>query len=77
MEIDQQPTLRGKIMANENNFTPEQATKIVKLRDALIAEDFGEAWHQLYALVCPDFASHTPWMEIERLASESEEAPDL
>ena len=48
----------------------ELAKKILAIRDAIILEDYGEAWHMLYTIANPDFdkLSDEVWDELEKLA---------
>ena len=39
------------------------------MRDALVEEDYNEAYHQLYSIADPEFTSFTPWDELEEGAS--------
>ena len=43
------------------------AKQILKARDALIKEDYEDAYHQLYGLASPEFDKFNPWQEIEAL----------
>ena len=46
------------------------ARKILKIRDALINEDYVEAYHWCYAIAHPDFNvySNKVWKELEKMA---------
>lgn len=44
------------------------AEKLLRVRDALTAEDYNEAWHWLYSIANPEFDSFTPWAELEDIA---------
>lgn len=46
----------------------DMAKKLLGIRDALIAEDYMEAYHQLYSIVCPFFDKFEPWAELEQKA---------
>ena len=39
--------------------------KILKARDALVAGDTDEAYHQLYSIADPEFLSRDPWAKLE------------
>ena len=39
--------------------------KLLAVRDALAAEDAGEAYHQLYSIACPGFGELDPWAKLE------------
>jgi hypothetical protein len=47
--------------------------KILNCRDAIVKEDFSEAYHQLYSIADPYFTSFTPWKEIEEAVKDMEE----
>ena len=46
------------------------AIKILKIRDALIEEDYQEAWHWLYQIASPNFDKNyeDTWTDLEKLA---------
>jgi len=44
------------------------AAGLIAVRDALIDRDMDEAYHQLYALACPDFSRPQPWAAWEAAA---------
>lgn len=50
-----------------------KASALIAIRDALIAEDIQEAYHQLRMIVDPNndvwLAEHNHWAELEREAS--------
>jgi len=50
-------------------MTQEEAEKILKVRDAIIEQDYNEAWHWLYSIASPGFDKLEPWEELENLAS--------
>jgi hypothetical protein len=50
------------------------AKKIIAARDALIAGNTDEAYHQLYSIADPAFESFTPWATLE---AQSNAADDL
>jgi hypothetical protein len=56
-------------------MTPKIALKILAARDALLADDKEEAYHQLYAIADESFTSPTPWWDLEQLAL-SEPTPE-
>jgi hypothetical protein len=70
--VDVEPTkvaqLREKI-SNRPTVTMS-AVKVLAIRDALIAEDYEEAYHQLYGAVDPTFTKLEPWAELERIRDE-------
>lgn len=39
--------------------------KLLAIRDALIKEDYYEAWHQLYLIADPECLEFTPWAKLE------------
>lgn len=45
----------------------KNATKILAVRDALVAKDYDEAWHQLYSIADPTFTELEPWKKLEEL----------
>ncbi len=47
------------------------AQKLVECRDAILSQDYDEAWHQLYAIADPEFASLNPWEVLESIANAS------
>lgn len=49
-------------------LTPIVAARIVAVRDALIREDYAEAYHQLYAIADASFEKPMPWCQLEELA---------
>ena len=44
--------------------------KLFLARDALVADDLAEAYHQLYLIADPTLSSYYPWRALERQASE-------
>jgi hypothetical protein len=46
------------------------ANQLLKIRDALVIEDYEEAYHQLYLIADPETEKLDPWAEIEDLAEE-------
>jgi len=52
-------------MTEPRKIPKDVAEKILKSRDALLKEDYEEAYHVLYSIANPDFDSIEPWVELE------------
>lgn len=50
------------------SLPPDVAEKLLRVRDAITAEDYSEAWHWLYSIANPEFDSVTPFAELEEVA---------
>lgn len=51
---------------DKNPQLPDEVVeKILRSRDALVYDDRDEAYHQLYAIACPNFDSFFPWKQME------------
>lgn len=50
------------------SLPPDIAEKILRVRDAITAEDYCEALHWLYKIADPECSSYTPWAELEDVA---------
>lgn len=48
------------------------ANQLIKIRQALVIEDYEEAYHQLYLIADPNTEKIDPWAEIESLAEDEE-----
>jgi TPP-dependent pyruvate/acetoin dehydrogenase alpha subunit len=46
----------------------EIAVKLIAIRDALVKEDYSEAYHQLYLIADPEMESTEPWKKLEDIA---------
>ena len=56
------------IVASPVGVVPEVAKKLLDIRDALVCDNYEEAYNALYKIANPDFASTKPWDELEKLA---------
>jgi len=45
------------------------AIRLLKIKDALIKEEYDEAYHQLYSISDPEFKSFNPWQALEDFAN--------
>ena len=50
------------------HLSPDIAEKILKARDAFIADDYDEVWHWLYSIASPNHDKTEPWEDLERIA---------
>ncbi len=42
--------------------------KLLTIGDALLIDDYGEAWHQLYLIADPECVQYEPWDNLEKWA---------
>jgi len=50
------------------SLPPDVAEKILKVRDAYVANDMEDVWHHLYSIASPNFDELEPWEELEKIA---------
>ena len=68
--------LRALDSDNALSFTVAQADCILKCRDALIAREYDEVWHQLYMLQTKqsNYDPFAPWINLEILVQNADNA---
>ena len=68
--------LRALASDNALSFTVAQADCILKCRDALIAREYDEVWHQLYMLQTKqsNYDPFAPWINLEILVQNADNA---
>jgi hypothetical protein len=60
-----QPIIKRLEEENDRKITSDIRYKLIKMRDAFIAEDYEEAYHQLYGIADPEFTCFKPWTILE------------
>jgi|SRR6478609_1592747 len=53
-------------MDKDTQLPAEVVEKILRARDALVAGDADEAYHQLYGIAHPKYDTYYPWQDLER-----------
>ncbi len=61
----------GAIRSINTSLPAEVAEKILKARDAFVADDMHEVWHQLYSIASPNFDQLKPWNELEQIVEQN------
>lgn len=57
----------------EKTYSPDVAKRLLGIKNALLHNDYNEAYHQLYMIASPNVDKHSDevWEEMEQIASES------
>ncbi|MDQ3132415.1 MAG: hypothetical protein M3Q99_16835 [Acidobacteriota bacterium] len=58
----------NKEMTDPAQLPTDVKVKLLAIRDALVIEDYDEAWHQLYSIACPSFQEFEPWAKLENVS---------
>lgn len=61
---DEPDTYLSALPAGKGGWISVEAVKLLAIRDALVKDDYTEAYHQLYSIVDPEFAKLDPWEEL-------------
>jgi len=57
-----------RLKAEREWISPEVADKIIRARDAIVEDDYTEAYHQLCLIADPTLCNLNHWKRLERIA---------